>query len=101
MGHHLQICHEALDAFFFPFQCPVGQVVLSWLLKPLHLCFPFPSRDSAASSSFFFLLVWAVRIEQLISSQGTGNVLAVASPRGFYFTFYEKPGDNMHKQKDK
>lgn len=28
-------------------------------------------------------------------------MLAVASPRGFYFTFYEKPGDNMHKQKDK
>lgn len=99
----LDLWEEALDAFFFPFHCPVGQVVQSFLLEALLLSFPFPSHveGDAAVSPFFFLLVWAIKIQQLISSQGTGNVLAVVSLRGFYFTFYEKPGDNMHKQKDK
>lgn len=99
----LDLCKEALDAFFFPFHCPVGQVVLSFLLESLLLSFPFPSHLKVMLQYllFFFLLVFAFKIQQLISSQGTGNVLAVASLRGFYFTFYEKPGDSMHKQKDK
>lgn len=65
------LCDEALDAVFFPFQCPVGQVVQPFLLEPLHPVCPFPSRvesDSAGSPLFFFSLVWAVKIEQLISS---------------------------------
>lgn len=71
MRRRLQISVRGVGRFLLPISVShrTGCSALSARTSPS--CFPFPSRvesDSAGSPPFFFSLVWAVKIEQLISS---------------------------------